>query len=186
MSQVIILNGVGSVGKSSTARELQAIAMQPFLHVAMDAFIEMTPAKLIGHADGLVFKIGEEAGHPSVAVETGPVLERALRGMRHAVAALADQGNDLIVDEVMLGDEHVEYRALLQHHDLRFVGLFAPLEVLEARERARGDRVIGLSRWQYTRMHNGLTYDLEIDTTATTPFENARRICLAFDIEAAA
>lgn len=184
-SCVIVLNGVGSVGKSSTARALQAIAARPLLHVAMDAFIQMMPMKLVGHADGLVFETGEADGCPSVEIRTGPVPARALAGMRHAVAALADQGNDLIVDEVMLGDEHLEYRALLARHDLRFAGLFAPLDVLEARERRRGDRELGLSRWQYGRVHNGIDYDLTLDTTQTSPAENAARICKAFGLEVA-
>jgi chloramphenicol 3-O phosphotransferase len=182
-SYVIVLNGVGSVGKSSTARALQAIAARPFLHVAMDAFIQMMPMKLVGHGDGLVFDKGEEEGFPSIEIRTGPVLERALVGMRHAVAALADQGNDLIVDEVMLGDEHREYRALLAQHDLRFVGLFATLEVLEERERRRGNRELGLSRWQYGRVHNGIDYDLTLDTAQTSPTENAAHICEAFGLE---
>jgi chloramphenicol 3-O phosphotransferase len=43
MSHIIILNGVGSAGKSSIARALQDIAMQPYLHVPMDAFLDMLP-----------------------------------------------------------------------------------------------------------------------------------------------
>src|SRR5260370_355273 len=75
-----------------------------------------------------------------------------------------------------------EYRALLSQFDVRLVGLFAPLDVLEAREREREDRQIGLARWQYDRVHRGIGYDLEIDTTTTTPLENARRICAAFGL----
>jgi chloramphenicol 3-O phosphotransferase len=184
-SCVIVLNGVGSVGKSATAAALQAVAAPPFLHVSMDAFIDMLPARLLGHADGLWFERGEADGYPFVAVHSGPVLERALVGMRRAVAALADAGNDLIVDEVMFGREHLEYRALLSGHDLRFVGLFAPLDILEARERQRGDREPGLSRWQFDKVHRDIAYDLTIDTTHTTPTENAMLICDAFGLERA-
>lgn len=180
---VIVLNGVGSVGKSSTARALQAITAEPFLHVAMDTFLDMLPASMLGHPDGLVFETTQDQGQPSVAVRTGPVLDRAMRGMRHAVAAMAAQGNNLIVDNVMIRDgQDREYRALLSGFNVRLVGLFAPLDVLEARERQRGDREIGLARWQYERVHRGKSYDLEIDTTATTPLENAQRICDAFGL----
>ena len=75
-----------------------------------------------------------------------------------------------------------EYRALLSPFDVRWVGLFASLDVLEARERERGDRHIGLARWQYDRVHRDMIYDLEIDTTATTPAENARKIRDAFGL----
>ena len=180
---VIVLNGVGSVGKSSTARALQAITAEPFLHVAMDAFLDMLPASMLGHPDGLIFETIRDQGRPSVAIRTSPVLDRAMRGMRHAVAAMAAQGNNLVVDDVMIGDgQDREYRALLSGFNVRLVGLFAPLDVLEARERQRGDREIGLARWQYERVHRGRSYDLEIDTTVTTPLESAQRIRDAFGL----
>ena len=181
--RIIILNGPGSVGKSSTARALQTIAAEPFLHVAMDAFLEMLPPAMFGDPRGYVFETTRTDGHPSVVIHTGPVFERAMRGMRQAIAAMAAQGNNLIVDDVMIGGgEAEEYRSLLAPGDLRFVGLYAPLAVLEARERDRGDRAIGLARWQYERVHRGVRYDLEIDTTATTPMESAERIRAAFDL----
>lgn len=75
-----------------------------------------------------------------------------------------------------------EYRDLLRPFDLRLVGLFAPLDVLEARERARGDREIGLARWQYGRVHRGIIYDLKVDTTAAAPAECAHLIRDAFGL----
>jgi chloramphenicol 3-O phosphotransferase len=182
-ARVIILNGVGSVGKSSTAKALQAMTAAPFLRVEMDAFLGMVPEALIGHPDGVVFETIAAEGKPSIAIKSGPVMDRTMRGMRHAIAAMAGQGNDLVVDDVMLGrGEAEEYRALLAAFEVRFVGLFAPLDVLEARERARGDRMIGLARWQYDRVHAGVTYDLEIDTTAASPTECARKIKAAFNL----
>lgn len=175
--QVIILNGIGSVGKSSTAKALQAITTKPFLHVAMDAFLDMLPEKMFAHPDGLMFETSQDGGKRTVAIRSGPVLERAMRGMRHAVAAMAGQGNNLIVDEVMIGDGAAqEYRALLRSFDLHLVGFFAPLDVLEARERARGDREVGLARWQYGRVHRDIAYDLEVDTATAAPAECARLI----------
>lgn len=168
-SRVVVLNGVGSVGKSSTARALQAITADPFLHVAMDQFIEMAPSWLIGAEEGLRFEAGEQDGQPSVAIVTGPAFGRLLSGMRHAIAALADAGNDLIVDDVFWDGEQEDYRRLLADHDLRLVALVAPLDVIEARERARGDRVLGLARWQHARMHHGVAYDLEVEMTDRTP-----------------
>ncbi len=181
--RIIIFNGVGSVGKSSTARALQTITAEPFLHVAMDAFIDMLPPAMFGHPDGLVFETTQDQGKPSIVIRTGPGFERVMQGMRHAITAMAAQGNNLIVDDVMMGQgEAHEYRNLLSGHDVHLVGLFAPLDVLEARERARGDRQIGLARWQYDRVHRDITYDLELDTMAATPPENAEKIRLAFEL----
>src|ERR1700751_3419917 len=86
---VIILNGVGSSGKSSTARALQKITARPFLHVAMDAFLGMLPEAMFGREEGLIFETILDQGKPSVVIRTGPVVERAMRGMRHAIAAMA-------------------------------------------------------------------------------------------------
>ena len=175
-ARVIILNGVGSVGKSSTVRELQMITTEPFLHVPMDAFLGMLPPTTSGHAGGVIFETVEDRGKPSIVITTGSVVARAMRGMRHAIGAMAAQGNNLIVDEVMFGQEAVEYRAILADFDLRFVGLFAPLEIIEAREQERGDREIGLARWQYDRVHRNMKYDLEVDAAANGPSARARLI----------
>ena len=181
--QVIILNGAGSVGKSSTAKALQDISVQPFLHVAMDAFIDMLPVRLLGDPQGLVFETLQEDGQSSVVITTGPVCERLMSGMRRSIAALAAAGNRLVVDDVMLGHgEAQDYLSLLAEFDVRFVGLFATLDVLEARELARGDRAIGLARWQFERVHLGIEYDLEIDTESITPPEVAQRIANAFSL----
>jgi len=181
---VILLNGVGSVGKSSTAKALQAMAVEPMLHVAMDSFLDMLPARMFGHPDGYIFETQVSDGHPTVVIHSGPVMERLLEGMRHAVAALARQGNSLILDDVMFsGGEAEDYRQFVAPHaDLHLVGLHAPLEVLEQRERDRGDREIGLARWQVDRVHQGIVYDLEIDTSLLTPDEVAAKICRAFGI----
>ena len=64
---VIILNGVGSVGESSTAKALQAITAQPFLHVALDAFLDMLPADMLAHPGGLLFEATQAGGKPVAA-----------------------------------------------------------------------------------------------------------------------
>lgn len=185
--RVVILNGAGSVGKSSTARALQAITARPFLHVEMDAFIAMLPERLFGHPDGMVFETihedGQAAGPPTVVIRTGPEMGKAMRGMRRAVAAMAAAGNELIVDDVMLGvGEAADYLALLGDAELCLVGLSAPLDVLEARELARGDRQPGLARWQVDRVHEGVTYQLELDTGGLTPLQCAERIKARFGL----
>lgn len=180
---VVLLNGVGSAGKSTIAKAFQKIAAEPFLHVAMDGFLAMLPEAYQDHPEGLAFERLSGEGRPKVAVTTGAVAERALRGMRRAVAALAAEGNSLIVDDVIFGDVATahgnpvaEYRALLAPYRLCLVGVFAPLDVLEAREMRRGDRHIGLARWQYDRVHRGMVYDLEVDSGRASPEACARAI----------
>jgi chloramphenicol 3-O phosphotransferase len=176
-ARIVLLNGVGSAGKTSVARALQGITADPFLYVAMDVFLEMMPESSFGHPDGLSFETVVEDGKPSVVIREGPLSRRTFRGMRHAIAAMAGQGNDMIVDEVIL-DAAVaaEYEALLAPYALHRIGVFAPLDVLEERERRRGDREIGLARWQFDRVHRGMTYDLELDTSRATPLDCAEAI----------
>ncbi len=184
---VIVLNGVGSVGKSATARAMQSVAARPFLHLSMDTFIDMPPEGMLGHPDGMVFEPGEADGRPRIAVRTGPVMARVMLSMRHAVAALAGHGNDLLVDDVMFDPaEAAEYRALLAHVNLSFVGLFAPLDVLEMRERERGDRAIGLARGQVDLVHRGISYDLTIDAMRHDPAKRAAIICETFELATSA
>jgi chloramphenicol 3-O phosphotransferase len=183
MARVVLLNGVGSAGKGSIAKALQAMTREPFLHVQMDAFLDMLPEASWGQADWITFETIDEDGKPSVAITSGPAAERAIRGMRRAVAAMAAQGNNLIVDEVLLGvEKRRDYEEILAPFEVFHVGVFAPLEVLEARERQRGDRMIGLARWQYDRDHKGLTYDLEVDTSRATPMECASLIKQKFGL----
>jgi chloramphenicol 3-O phosphotransferase len=182
VATVILLNGVGSAGKSSIAKALQTIAAEPFLHVAMDAFLDMMPARYWDHPDGLVFETVLQDGKPSVVIRSGPVVDRTLRGMRQSIAAMAHAGNNLIVDDVLLENEMAEYASLLADVTFHAVGVFAPLDVLEARERERADRLIGLARWQYDRVHHGKRYALELDTSNATPMECATLIKQRFGL----
>ncbi|MDO8408533.1 MAG: hypothetical protein Q7S93_00495 [Phenylobacterium sp.] len=67
----------------------------------------------------------------------------------------------------------MDTRRLLGERQAQFVGLFAPLEVIEDRERARSDRMPGLARWQYPRVHRGVVYDLCVDMADTRPAQAA-------------
>jgi chloramphenicol 3-O phosphotransferase len=182
-ARIVLLNGVGSAGKGSIAKALQTMTRAPFLHVPMDAFLDMLPEASWGQPDWITFRTIEEDGKPSVVITSGPAAERALQGMRHAIAAMAAQGNNLIVDEVLLeAEKRREYEELLAPFEVFHVGVFAPLDVLEERERQRGDRLIGLARWQYDRVHRDMTYDLTVDTSRATPLECAESIRSKFGL----
>ena len=84
-AQIVILNGVGSVGKSSTAKALQAITSKPFLHVAMDAFLDMLPEAMLSHPEGLMFEASGDNGKPIITVRSG-----ADPGAGHARDAACD------------------------------------------------------------------------------------------------
>jgi chloramphenicol 3-O-phosphotransferase len=56
IARIVLLNGVGSAGKSSIAKALQSITAKPFLHVAMDTFIEMLPTDYQEHLPGFAYE----------------------------------------------------------------------------------------------------------------------------------
>jgi chloramphenicol 3-O phosphotransferase len=175
-TKIILLNGVGSSGKTSIARALQAASREPFLHVQMDAFMAMLPARYLDDPDGFAFTPSTVDGKSVVSIQSGPVAQRAMRGMRQAMVALASEGNNLIVDEVLLGDEKNDYARMFEPFRLITVGVHCPLQVLEERERMRGDRLVGLARWQYNKVHAGMTYNVTVDTSAASPEECAQAV----------
>lgn len=182
--RVIVLNGVGSVGKSSTAKALQKLTYEPFLHVQGDAFLEMIDHRLWGDADGIIFKQFEVDGVRSIEIKMGSAVDRLMNGMRLSVGALASAGNNCIVDDVMLSStDQQSYRSICANAHLQFVALHAPLQILEQRELERGDRLIGLARWQHERVHQGIEYDFEIDTFGMDVFSVARSIASALALD---
>jgi len=181
--RIIVLNGVGSVGKSSTARALQKLAAEPFLHVPGDSFLDMIAPRLWGDPSGIIFEQTEKDGLPAMGIKMGDALDRLMDGMRRSIAELARAGNNCIIDDVMLvpADQQA-YRAACAGLRLEFVALHAPLQILEQRERTRGDRLIGLARWQYGRVHHGIEYDLEVDASVDDPQTIAHKIASALHV----
>ena len=57
-----------------------------------------------------------------------------------------------------------------------FIGVRCPLAVLEQRERARGDRLVGHARGHAHLVHAHGLYDLEVDTSVAGPEECAEQI----------
>jgi chloramphenicol 3-O-phosphotransferase len=57
-----------------------------------------------------------------------------------------------------------------------YVGVFSPIEVLEQRETARGDRKIGLARYQASVVYLSSEYDVEVDTHQLSPHQAAQKV----------
>ncbi len=88
----------------------------------------------------------------------------------HSVAAFVRAGFPAIVDTVFEHRDFVEdYKAATEGIKTTYVGLFCPTEILEERERRRGDRRIGMAKIQNEVVHNHVTYDLRLDTDKKAP-----------------
>lgn len=164
-STVIFLNGVSSAGKSSIARALQASLDQPYLHVAIDSFEDMLPDRYA--EDG-------EFAWPVI-------FPRMLAGMHRSFAALAEAGNNLIVDHVMVhrdgwASSLADCLTLLAPYRVYFVGVRCPLDELLRREQERGDRFVGTAARQFPLVHLHGLYDLEVDTSQASATACAEQI----------
>ena len=184
MSQpvILLLNGPGSAGKTSLGRALQRATEAPFLHVQMDDFLSMQPPRDDNHPETFFWETTHEDGVPLTRFHTGPRGAALMRGYRRSIAALAGEGWNVIADDVAVAEDIADYRDVLAPFRLLVVKVHAPLAVLEAREKARGDRMIGLARDQWQRVHAGVTYDFTLDTSALTPEAGAQLICERFGL----
>jgi chloramphenicol 3-O phosphotransferase len=157
VGRIILLNGASSAGKSTLSRAIQAALDEPFLHCSSDILAVGLPARRA----------------PEGAFDWwGNVRPRFFAGFHGCVAALAEAGNDLIVEHVIEFSEwRAELRELLLTFDVFLVGVHCSLGEIERRERERGDRRIGEARAhvEIDRIHEFGSYDFEVDTTDRDP-----------------
>jgi chloramphenicol 3-O phosphotransferase len=175
--RVVLLHGTSSSGKSTVARAVQRLSDDPWVHLGIDTFWNAIDERWMEHgpraAEGFLWI--EDA-----TIVPGPVGQRLAAGMRAALAAFARAGNDVIVDDVFIDPEWLQaWRNELAEIELLLVGVVAPIDVLEDRERARGNRIVGEARAQVGVIHRGIEYDLTVDTAHESPEGCARSILAA-------
>lgn len=176
---LIFLNGPSSSGKTSIVRALQDLFQEPYLRVSIDGFLATMPRRFWG-PDAKQANLGfewvqsqDEQG-PLTLVTVGPWGAKLIAGMYSALANLVEAGNNVVMDDVMLRKQSL-FQAVhaLKNLKVYFVGVKAPLPVLEERERARGDRALSMARGQHRLVHAIVyeygAYDFEIDTSLHTP-----------------
>ena len=122
--KIVILNGTSCSGKSTTARALQEIMTEPYMHVGLDHFEKMQPRKAGGYNQ--VF-YGEGLG------------TRDLVPVMHAcIAHMADEGVNVVVEHILLKRRWLKDAVeRLSGYDPLFVGVWCPVDVLLQREGER-------------------------------------------------
>lgn len=172
-TQVIVLNGGSSSGKSGIARCLQAVLADPWLAFGCDTLVDAMPASMRAGSEGIEFA---EDGQ----VVVGPEFRTLEAAWIEGIASMARAGARVIVDEVFLGGpaSQERWRKALDDVDVRvlWVGVRCDSTVAAGRETARGDRVAGMAASQCEVVHHGVLYDMEVDTTHTESLECARAI----------
>ncbi len=152
-STIILLNGISSAGKTSISKVLQQTMNEPYLQVSIDAFEDMLPDR---------YK------------EEGPfawqsLFPKLLTGFHSAgtgaVAALVG----LLFIAISLAPERVFGGTSATH-------VHCSLEEAKRREQARSDQFTGTAERQFPRVHRHNLYDVEVDTTHTSPEACAEQI----------
>ena len=181
---IFLVNGPSSAGKTTLCRALQAAIAEPYLVTAFDDFVFMAAPRYYRGADtarqderDAFTTLGVEmvttslpGAPPSVTARFGPVFRRLLDSMAPAVRTLVDGGNAVIFDHVLHDRAmHESCRKAFDGLDVFAIGVTCPVEILEMRERERGDRVLGRARGLAGVVHGFMSYDIMVDTDAMTP-----------------
>jgi chloramphenicol 3-O-phosphotransferase len=102
---IILLNGVGSAGKTSIARAIQEVFDEPYCLIGMDAFlIDINPNEYtwrVHPEQGFQVKIVEGANPPESLIISGPYGHLLMSGLHHTVATLARLGLNVVLDHVL-------------------------------------------------------------------------------------
>lgn len=157
---VILLNGTSSSGKTTLAKELQKASSEANLYASLDIFLDGLPGNYLGNQEDPL-----------------RAFQNLVTAFSASNAAIARAGINVIIDHVLERPTWVapcvrEFESV----EVVFVAVRCSLEVLEAREKARGDRHLGLARGQYDNVHSHGTYDVEVDTSKMTVEECVRSI----------
>ena len=73
-------------------------------------------------------------------------------------------GNQVIVDTIAHANGAQVFKPLFESFNVVYVAVRCPVDELERREKARGDRVPGLAQSQFAEVHNFLQPGVEVDT----------------------
>lgn len=141
--KIIFLNGVSSAGKGTLSNELIKV-LPDYFHMSIDDF------------DIFIDRMEDRKNNHLIPVETEYFFHRT-------IAMFSDKGVNLIVDHI-LHDNFTKEDCfqVLSNYPVLFVGVHCPIEELERREKARGNRNIGQAKQQLEYVHKDEIYDIEM------------------------
>jgi chloramphenicol 3-O phosphotransferase len=159
-AHAILLNGTSSSGKTTLATAFQRAMGEPVLYVSNDKFIFMASDEVL--KDNQV--------RPKV-------LMPLLSAFHRSLPLIAGCGFSIIIDHVIERyDWMQEIADALEGYEVFFVKVDCPLEELERREIARGDRQIGFAKMQHSLVHRYGDYDEEVNTFTHTTEQNVEKL----------
>lgn len=152
--QIILLNGPSSSGKSTLAKNIQALIdnkrNEKYEVVSIDDFMKVPIDETIYEDD--VFEI------------SGDLCEKVLEVLETSSGA--------IVDHVITSERiFIQFKEMLSQYRIHLVHVTCPLEVLLKREQERRNRCPGTAESSYTYLFPKDGYDITVDTHSMTTAE---------------
>lgn len=185
--QVVILNGASRAGKSTVARKIQDTFPGVWMNLGMDNHIAATPPSL---RPG----VGLRPGVAQVPIEVEDMVPVLYAALYDSVAAHARHGLNVVVD-AKHHDCFTRPRGILRDCarrlmgiDVLFVGVRCCLDAIWSRRddtwghnrETASDDVVAAVELSQTECHaHGVDYDLELDTSASSPAECVESIRVA-------
>lgn len=183
-ASLIVLNGASSSGKTSLATALQDLWPRPLLLSGIDMFITGWPERFATFPgeDGSPappssgFRIVPGLGPaPSWIPELGDDFHAMMRLAHESWAMFSRGGFDQVIDHVII-DTTLRAQARDILVGAFWVGVMCDVDEAVRRETARGNRHLGFASGTSAVVHQEMTYDLVIDTTATPTELLARQV----------
>jgi chloramphenicol 3-O phosphotransferase len=180
---VIILNGPSSVGKSSIIKAFQTKRPEPWLSIGIDNFfVGVLPPKFYLESKPEHYTVmcgipSEDKDGKLFTLEVGSEGQKVIKGMHRAIAAYAKCGNNVIVDYIKYEQSWIaDLKNATRGIKVIWIGVTAQLESVQEREKKRGTSPEGHARSHYHTVHQGMNYDLMLDTDVLNPEQSADKI----------
>jgi chloramphenicol 3-O phosphotransferase len=164
IGRVALFNGPPSSGKTSIVNSLQYQISAPWFHLSLDDFLS-------GYSER------------SLDEDVGELFDRVLSGYLSSLRDMARAGNDVLAEAVITPHLRRLYESSFDTTPILLIGVKCRLEVAIRREANRTDRRRGpieLPPSEFAEVHEGLSYDLVIDTSDNDPTDLVIKMLLTF------
>jgi chloramphenicol 3-O phosphotransferase len=105
------------------------------------------------------------------------VLLPLLSAFHRSLPLIASCGFPMVIDHVIERQDWLDEIAnALMEFPVYLIKVSCPIEELERREKARGDRQIGFARMQFNLVHSFCDYDAEVNTFDSTLEQNVETL----------
>ena len=184
----VVLIGTSSAGKTSIAEAIRAVSPVPWQISGIDTFLALAPDTMFAvpgadaASEGFTWVAATVDGVACWDTVLGAQGLGFARAVHQYWAASAAEGFNQVIDHVLFNSVMAaDLTTRLAPHRPLYVGVRCPLDVIDERERQRGDRIIGQGRGIASHVHSYVPYDLEVDTSRLTSLEAAHSVLAAVD-----